>query len=85
MAYLSPSFFFFNKKIDLVVKNCPTVKIPGPNNFIRVVYKTFKEEVTPISHNSFRKLKRKKFFPTHSMKPHYSKPDGIVQEKKGID
>lgn len=41
------------------------MKTPRSDDFIRELYKLFKEELAPILHNLFRKQKRKGHFPTH--------------------
>ena len=42
-------------EIKTVIKNLPTNKIPGPDNFIGEVYKTFKEDLISSLLKHFKK------------------------------
>ena len=53
-----------SKEIETVIKNLPTNKIPGPDNFTGEVYKTFKEDLISHLFKHFQRLKRRENFQT---------------------
>ena len=43
-------------EIEEVIKNLPTHKSPGPNDFTGEFYKEFKDELTPTLHRTVQKI-----------------------------
>ena len=52
-------------EIEILIRNLPANKSPGPNGFTAEFYQKFREELTHFS----RKLQRKVNFQTQSMRP----------------
>ena len=71
--------------IETVIKKLPTNKSLGPDGFTGEFYQTFREELTPLLLNYFKKLQRKGYSQIHSMRPplpRYQNQTKIPQKKK---
>ena len=74
-----------SKEIKTIIRNLPVNKSPGPDGFTAEFYQKFREELTPILLNSYRKLQKKVNFQTHSMRPPspwFQNQTKIPQKKK---
>ena len=57
-----------NKYTESLIKNLPTQKSPGSDNFPSEIYQTFKE-LMPILSNFSKNLKRREYSKTHFKRP----------------
>ena len=56
-------------KIEALMKKLPAHKGPGPHGFTGEFYKAFREELKPILHRLFQKIKKMEDSQTLFMKP----------------
>ena len=56
-------------EIETVIRNHPTNKSPGPENFTAEFYQKFREELTPILLNFFQNIAEERKCQIHSMRP----------------
>ena len=70
--------------IESVIKNLPTNKSPGPDDFTGEFYQTFKEKLTSIQLKVFQKIEENGSFPNSFYKASItlSKPAKTVTRKE---
>lgn len=52
------------EEITFIINTSLKKKSGGPDGFIGLFYQTFKEELIPVLHKLFRKIKEKRMFPS---------------------
>ena len=74
-------------EIEVVIKNFPKNKSPGPYSFTREFYQIFREEVTPILLKLFQKIAEEGTFPSSFYEATITlipKPDKNITKKENF-